>query len=71
MEELNEIAIAIRDLSTAQLAEIQSEIDGQVNYTSPLARAKQTSINNTGKHNQVVLNKIKELRLLLITNPPS
>jgi hypothetical protein len=62
---INKICREVRLLSEEDFKAIESMINDQGGYISPLKGAKQASLNESAKYNQRVLDSLKSLQMVI------
>lgn len=65
IDKIYEIMELTREVTDADIREVQDMINNQVNYTHPLRRAEMSKIRQIGKHNREMLSKFTELKVIV------
>lgn len=64
------ISQLVLSLTDEDFKELQDMVDGQKNYVHPLKFATMKEQHELGKHNQKMINCLKELKQILIEGKP-
>lgn len=65
IDKIYKIMELTREVTDADIRETQEMIDGQLNYISPLNRGRMAELHAIGAHNQRMLSKFVELKVVV------
>jgi len=71
LDKINEVCADILALTEEDIAAAKLDITAQLSYTHPFKMGKQKHLHELGIHNTVVIEKLLEMRAILINGNPN